>query len=732
MQLAVFITAALAIASFAAPATAAGTVDLSTGILNFVQSPVPGSPDGFLVVAQNDGTDTATNVVIDVTVPAGATVVDTSDNCTTGAGTVSCTIASLAPGQGDGGRVYLRFAATGSYQLTSSARADQPDANGDSTFHLGVDVVNENADLAGSADSARVVLGTQSTYRVFQHFTNLGPTAASAGSVSGTVTGGATIVPGSFSFVVSYFNDPTDLAGNCTIAATTFTCPSVFDGSVFYDITLPATPSTIVASATITGHADPNHANDTSTTTIALDAPAAEIYTQLVAVDTAIPSGLPFRVQGPVQNPGELDAQSLVAVLTAPTGWAIAVPPDPLPAGVSCQIISSPDAMRCTRTTLAAGDSWEVDALVTPPAGTGTGTVTLSVSTVTPETGTFPNDATVDIRYAPVVGRQLHIEPDTDLVDGQQVVLSGVGFVANAAIFYCEGRIVSGTPSAANCGGPLRTTAADSSGAFSVDVTVTRFLVVNNVGVIDCAQPQVSCGLGAGDLFAPGGQSVVAPMTFTPQPPVADPFNARIQGTVTDGSGHPVAGASVWAYVSTDTWVGSLQASTDASGHYVLEDAEPGIAYRIRFGAPTGSGLVTEWYGGPSSGGSPSRASAVDVRLTAEQPVVIADAQLAAGTSLTGTVLGPNGQPAGNVLVWAYRNADTWVGTYVATTAADGTYRIEGVEPATPLKILFAPAAGSGLAYEWFDNVHTRSAATPIVIAINTIGHANAQLASLP
>ncbi len=732
VHLAVLLTTALAIVSFAVPASAAGTVDLSTGILNFVQSPVPGSPDGFLVVAQNDGTATATNVAIDVPVPTGATVADATDNCTTAAGTVSCTIPSLAPGQGDGGRVYLTFAATGTYQLTSSAHADQPDANGDSTFHLGVGVVAENADLAGRSDSARVVLGTQSTYRVFQHFGNLGPTAASAGSVSGSVTGGATIVPGSFSFGVSYFNDPTDQASNCTIGATTFTCASVFDGELVYDITLPTMPSTIVAAATITGRADPNHANDTSTITVALDPPAAEIYAQLVPVNAVIPSGLPFRIEGPVQNAGELDAQNLVAVLTAPTGWAIAVPPGALPSGVACTVISSPHAMRCTRTTLATGDYWEVDALVTPPAGTGTGTATLSVSTVTPETGTYPNDATVDIAYAPFVARALHIEPSTNLVDGQHVLFSGVGFAANAAIYYCEGRIVSGTPSAANCGGPIRTTTANSSGAFSVDVTVTRFLVVNNVGVLDCAQPQVACGLGAGDVVAPGGQLVVAPMTFTPQPPVTDPFNARIQGTVTDASGHPLAGVSVWAYLATDSWVGSVQATTDGSGHYVLEDAEPGLAYRIRFGPPNGSGLVTEWYGGPTSQGAPSRESAADVRLTAAQAVVIADAQLASGTSLTGTVVGPTGQPAANVLVWGFRNADTWVGTYVATTAADGTYRIEGVAPGTPLRIRFSPAAGSGLTYEWFDNVHTRSAATPVVVAAGGTSHASAQLASAP
>ena len=79
-------------------------------------------------------------------------------------------------------------------------------------------------------------------------------------------------MPGSFSFIGSFFDDPINLADDaCTITTTTFTCAPLFSGGVFYvvepsiayDVTLPATTTVVVASATITGRADPKHSNDT-------------------------------------------------------------------------------------------------------------------------------------------------------------------------------------------------------------------------------------------------------------------------------------------------------------------------------------------------------------------------------------------------------------------------------------------------------------------------------------
>ena len=241
-----------------------------------------------------------------------------------------------------------------------------------------MNVLSENADLAGRSESTRVVVGTQPTFGVANQFTNLGPTAAGNATVSGTCHrrrhDRARIVQ---LLPQLYFGAVGNVADDqCTVTATTFTCAPVFSGGVFYapqpfvfyDVTLPATPTTVVASATLTGRADPDHTNDTSTVTIEVDEPAAEIYTQITPVAHPIPSQEATLVDGPVVNAGELDADELVAVFEAPAFWEITVPPGPLPPGIACEVIVTPHAMRCTRTTLPAGQGWSVDALVTPPA----------------------------------------------------------------------------------------------------------------------------------------------------------------------------------------------------------------------------------------------------------------------------------------------------------------------------------------------------------------------------
>ena len=94
---------------------------------------------------------------------------------------------------------------------------------------------------------------------------------------------------------------------------------------------------------------------------------------------------------------------------------------------------------------------------------------------------------------------------------------------------------------------------------------------------------------------------------------------------------------------------------------------------------------------------------------------------------MTGTVTDPSGAAAANVVVWLYRNSDRFVGTYATTTAADGSYRIEGVRPDTPLRLLFAPAAGSGLASEWFDDAAKRTDADVLEVTVGeTIGASTA------
>ena len=286
------------------------------------------------------------------------------------------------------------------------------------------------------------------------------------------------------------------------------------------------------------------------------------------------------------------------------------------------------------------------------------------------------------------------------------------------------------TPTQTAVGQPLQTTTSTLNGTFSVNVPVARFLVVNGVGVVDCAQPQSVCGFGVSNRDTQTFGTVG--MTFTTQPPVADPFNASITGTVTNTSGHPVAGTLVWAYQAGDTWVGSQRTTTDASGHYVLENAEPGIPYRIVFAPPAGSGLVTAWYSGQGSPGTPARATGLDVLLSAAQPVVPADARPRVSPEPVRSPARSSDRTARRPRTWSCgRSARRHIGRDVHdrdTRRRDVCAR----RPAAghPATTLLPARHQSGLAPS--NSTTNRTAATVIVASAGVTVHTNAQLAPSP
>jgi len=175
-----------------------------------------------------------------------------------------------------------------------------------------------------------------------------------------------------------------------------------------------------------------------------------------------------------------------------------------------------------------------------------------------------------------------------------------------------------------------------------------------------------------------------------------------IGGTVTGPGGAPVAGAVVDAFGPGDTWLPSFQGTTDTSGLYLIEGVTPGT-YVLRVRPPAGSGLGAVWHAG-----APARPGATPVTVPVGGPVV-ADEALASGASIAGAVTDPSGAPRAGVAVWAYAPSDTWVGTAVVHTGADGTYEL--VLPPGTYRVAFRPQPGSGLRGEWFDGAVQRRAA---------------------
>jgi hypothetical protein len=68
-----------------------------------------------------------------------------------------------------------------------------------------------------------------------------------------------------------------------------------------------------------------------------------------------------------------------------------------------------------------------------------------------------------------------------------------------------------------------------------------------------------------------------------------------VSGTVTRLGGEPIGGVAVWAYLDRDRWVGTVATRTADDGTYQLRGLPTG-EHRLRFVAPAGSGLASEWW----------------------------------------------------------------------------------------------------------------------------------------
>ena len=151
------------------------------------------------------------------------------------------------------------------------------------------------------------------------------------------------------------------------------------------------------------------------------------------------------------------------------------------------------------------------------------------------------------------------------------------------------------------------------------------------------------------------------------QAPAGAAGGASISGTVRDTAGAPLAGVCVeaqdaqWHYAS---------AQTAANGTYRIDLPTPG-SYVVRFGCYNGPWVVVYW---PSA---IQRAAATPVEAAEGQSVTGIDAALAQGGVVTGRVTDGSGAP----IVNAYVNISAGYPGYYGTTAADGTYRIQGVAP---------------------------------------------------
>ena len=159
------------------------------------------------------GTEEATGVTLDVTIPAGLTVDDvttTVGSCLTGAGTASCSIGALAGGSGATVTLAVTAAAVGSRNVTATGSADV-DANSNNNAASFSVSVAPAVDLVTTAQGSVQVQVNQST-TLRPRIENRSSLAASNVLVTITPSAGLRLDSGSWS------------AGSCAVVNDAIEC----------------------------------------------------------------------------------------------------------------------------------------------------------------------------------------------------------------------------------------------------------------------------------------------------------------------------------------------------------------------------------------------------------------------------------------------------------------------------------------------------------------------------
>lgn len=179
------------------------------------------------------------------------------------------------------------------------------------------------------------------------------------------------------------------------------------------------------------------------------------------------------------------------------------------------------------------------------------------------------------------------------------------------------------------------------------------------------------------------------------------PSAGRIEGTLTNTDGSPIAGVRVYGWGETLSGM-SMEAAgtTDDGGHYVLDVSDPDgwanglfhgtrlpiVPWKVFFSPPTTDYARSYYPHIPAIGGSAWR-PAPKITPLAGAPTVLDD-QLPFAGSIGGTVTDAAGAPLENVRV---RVDIAGPGEILETsTEADGTYTVEGL-PADDYTVCFQP-----------------------------------------
>jgi uncharacterized repeat protein (TIGR01451 family) len=146
--------------------TALPGTDMSLAFRSSTATALLGGSDNIIVDVVNNGTDTAQNVVVDVSIPSNVTLAGASSaaaTCTEGAGSVSCELGNVAGGAAAEIDLAISGAIVGSGTFNATVTADLDDQAGNNSDSLSVTVDPAVNLVIDALPSAQVTLNGSST-----------------------------------------------------------------------------------------------------------------------------------------------------------------------------------------------------------------------------------------------------------------------------------------------------------------------------------------------------------------------------------------------------------------------------------------------------------------------------------------------------------------------------------------------------------------------------------------
>jgi hypothetical protein len=200
-------------------------------------------------------------------------------------------------------------------------------------------------------------------------------------------------------------------------------------------------------------------------------------------------------------------------------------------------------------------------------------------------------------------------------------------------------------------------------------------------------------------------------------------LGGHITGTITDATGKPLHNVYVTPYQREGcglTWAEGMFEATDEQGRYDLGGLQPGT-YRVGYVDYSGASNLREFHHDAAS-----LETATSIVVGTGATVSGVDAQLAAGTRVSGRILRTNGTPQPGGAISAYTRkpgSSTW--TYVTNGVVHpttGTYKI-GLLPGTYRFLFSSMPESDGTTYndEYYSDAATLGAAETIAVGTEPI-----------